>query len=125
MKRRARLRPRGTLVRPDDAPAAPARDDDRRGHLRSELRAGDDSPEAAGTVDVWLADQACDAGTPRIAHGLLLGDGGISVGAGVAASVARAAGDHGRALRALRALRTARARRLAIALGLARTARSG
>lgn len=114
MKRRARLRPRGTLVRPDDAPAAPARDDDRH-----------TDPRSAHTIDVGLADRArnaIDSPEARIAHGLLVGDGGISVAAGVAASVARAAVDHGRALRALR---TARARRLAIALGLARAARPG
>jgi len=115
MKRRARLRPRGTLVRPDDAPAGPARDDDRH-----------TDPRSAHTMDVWPADQACDAidspEAARNAHGSLVGDDGISVAAGVAAGVARAAADHGRALRALR---TARARRLAIALGLARAARPG
>jgi hypothetical protein len=115
MKRRARLRPRGTLVRPDDPPAAPARDDDRH-----------TDPRSAHTMDGWLVDRARNAidspEAARIADGLLVGDGGLSVAAGVAASVARAAVDHGRALRALR---TARARRLAIALGLARAARPG
>lgn len=107
MKRRARLRPRGTLRR-DDALPGPERDDDRRGELDREFGTAIDSPQAGHTL-----------------RGLHVGDGGIAVDAVVAAGVAgvaRVATDHGRELRALR---TARARRLAIALGLARGARPG
>src|SRR5262249_11321376 len=133
MKRRARLRPRGTQVRPGDAPSAPAPDDDRRGPcwelgggLADQTCNAIDSPEGPSVAPVWLADQGGNAigspEAPRDAQGMQVGDGGMLIAAGVAAGMARGGADHGRALRALR---TARARRLAIALGLARAARPG
>jgi hypothetical protein len=148
MKRRARLRPRGTLVVGSDLHWSPGLDDDSRssgerplevdghpgdGRLPAQLDSqGSDGIhrfDKVGSDGRWAAQLDSPSSDDAIrsnGHGggerwLVLGrEGGIAVDPAVAAGVARMPADRGRVLRALR---TARARRLAIALGMARAAR--